>query len=663
MNVNFIKHQFPLKHYLNTMAKSNRSTVQVIDEDVALRNIMEGTATETGERFFAALVENLAKSLNTRGAWVTEYLEEFRKLRSIAFWFGGEWISDYEYDISGTPCGTVIENRRLVHIPEKVIELYPRDRDLKPMNAVSYMGMPLTDLDGSILGHLAVLDSRPMPKNKRAQAIIQIFAARAGAELQRIRAETEVREREEKLSRILDSAMDAIIELDHNFNILYINAAAEKIFGWESDGHTGQSFKNFLSTESRGKLTYLARTLDSHPENQKYLWIPGGIKVVNREFKDFLAEATLSRFETKGGAFYTIILRNVNERLEAEQKILSLSQESEYLREEINALQGFEDIIGQSESLIKVLRDVEQVADTDSTVLILGETGTGKELIARAIHKASRRHDKHLIKVNCAAIPSTLIESELFGHEQGAFTGATKKREGRFSIADGSTIFLDEIGELPLDLQVKLLRVLQEGEFEPVGSSHTRKVDVRVLAATNRDLNREVQEGNFREDLFFRLNVFPIVVPPLRERKDDIGTLASAFAKKFAQRMGREVEPPSREIVLRLQAYDWPGNVRELENVIERAVITSRSGRLNVDRALPEVPQSIDETPTFSTEEIIKKVLNSRELQELERQNIVLALDRSDWRVSGENGAAKLLGIPPTTLSSRMKALGIKKPK
>lgn len=663
MNVNFIKHQFPLKHYLDTMAKSNRSTVQVIDEDVALRNIMEGTATETGERFFAALVENLAKSLNTRGAWVTEYLEEFRKLRSIAFWFGGEWISDYEYDISGTPCGTVIENRRLVHIPEKVIELYPRDRDLKPMNAVSYMGMPLTDLDGSILGHLAVLDSRPMPKNKRAQAIIQIFAARAGAELQRIRAETEVREREEKLSRILDSAMDAIIELDHNFNILYINAAAEKIFGWESDGHTGQSFKNFLSTESRGKLTYLARTLDSHPENQKYLWIPGGIKVVNKEFKDFLAEATLSRFETKGGAFYTIILRNVNERIEAEQKILSLSQESEYLREEINALQGFEDIIGQSESLIKVLRDVEQVADTDSTVLILGETGTGKELIARAIHKASRRHDKHLIKVNCAAIPSTLIESELFGHEQGAFTGATKKREGRFSIADGSTIFLDEIGELPLDLQVKLLRVLQEGEFEPVGSSHTRKVDVRVLAATNRDLNREVQEGNFREDLFFRLNVFPIVVPPLRERKDDIGTLASAFAKKFAQRMGREVEPPSREIVLRLQAYDWPGNVRELENVIERAVITSRSGRLNVNRALPEVPQSIDETSTFSTEEIIKKVLNSRELQELERQNIVLALDRSDWRVSGENGAAKLLGIPPTTLSSRMKALGIKKPK
>jgi PAS domain S-box-containing protein len=645
------------------MAKSNRSTVQDIDEDVALRNIMEGTATETGERFFAALVENLAKSLNTRGAWVTEYLEEFRKLRSIAFWFGGEWIGDYEYDISGTPCGTVIENRRLVHIPEKVIELYPRDPDLKPMNAVSYMGVPLTDIDGSILGHLAVLDSRPMPKNKRAQAIIQIFAARAGAELQRIRAETEVREREEKLSRILDSAMDAIIELDHNFNILYINAAAEKIFGWESNGHTGQSFKNFLSTESRGKLTYLARTLDSHPENQKYLWIPGGIKVVNREFEDFLAEATLSRFEMKGGAFYTIILRNVNERIEAEQKIFSLSQESDYLREEINAIQGFEDIIGQSESLIKVLRDVEQVADTDSTVLILGETGTGKELIARAIHKASRRHDKHLIKVNCAAIPSTLIESELFGHEQGAFTGATKKREGRFSIADGSTIFLDEIGELPLDLQVKLLRVLQEGEFEPVGSSHTRKVDVRVLAATNRDLYREVQEGNFREDLFFRLNVFPIVVPPLRERKDDIGTLASAFAKKFAQRMGREVEPPSQEIVLRLQAYDWPGNVRELENVIERAVITSRSGRLNVDRALPEVPQSIDETSTFSTEEIIKTVINSRELQELERQNIVLALDRSDWRVSGENGAAKLLGIPPTTLNSRMKALGIKKPK
>ncbi len=645
------------------MARYNRSSVTDIDEDAALRNILEGTATETGERFFAALVENLAKSLNTRGAWVTEYLEEYRKLRSIAFWFGGEWISDYEYDISGTPCGTVIENRRLVHIPEKVIELFPRDPDLKPMNAVSYMGVPLTDTDGSILGHLAVLDSRPMPKKKRAQAIIQIFAARAGAELRRIRAESEVREREEKLSRILDSAMDAIIELDHDFHILYINAAAEKIFRWEPNRHIGQSFKDFLSTESRGKLTYLARTLDSHPENQKYLWIPGGIKVINGESEDFLAEATLSRFEVKGRTFYTIILRNVSERIEAEQKILLLSQESEYLREEINTLEGFEDIIGQSKSLIKVLRDVEQVADTDSTVLILGETGTGKELIARAIHKSSRRRDKHLIKVNCAAIPSTLIESELFGHEQGAFTGATRKREGRFSIADGSTIFLDEIGELALDLQVKLLRVLQEGEFEPVGSSNTRKVDVRVLAATNRDLNKEVLEGNFREDLFFRLNVFPIVVPPLRERKNDIGALASAFAEKFAQRMGRTIEPLSKDIVLRLQAYDWPGNVRELENVIERAVITSRSGKLNIDRALPEAPQSTDDQSSAYSKEAQARVLSSRELQELERRNIVLALDQSDWQVSGENGAANLLGVPPTTLSSRIKTLGIKRPK
>ena len=230
----------------------------------------------------------------------------------------------------------------------------------------------------------------------------------------------------------------------------------------------------------------------------------------------------------------------------------------------------------------------KEVAATDATVLILGETGTGKEVIARSIHRTSRRHNKPLIKVNCAAIPATLIESELFGHEAGAFTGATKKRDGRFAMAHGGTIFLDEVGELPLDLQSKLLRVLQEGEFEPVGSSQTRKVDVRVLAATNRDLQRAIGEGKFREDLYYRLNVFPIELPPLRERRGDIGALAAAFAEKFAKSMGRSIEPLSADCIRRLEAYRWPGNVRELQNIIERAVITARDGKLNLDRALPE---------------------------------------------------------------------------
>jgi transcriptional regulator with GAF, ATPase, and Fis domain len=293
-------------------------------------------------------------------------------------------------------------------------------------------------------------------------------------------------------------------------------------------------------------------------------------------------------------------------------------------------------------------------------VLILGETGTGKELIARAIHRASRRRDKPLIKVNCAAIPATLIESEFFGHEQGAFTGATKKRDGRFALAHGGTIFLDEVSELPFDLQSKLLRVLQEGEFEPVGSAHTRKVDARVIAATNRDLGQAVRDGRFREDLYYRLNVFPILLPPLRERREDIGILAAAFAQKFARRMGRSLEPLSHNCLRRLETYNWPGNVRELQNIVERAVITSSDGNLNLDRALPETVNSPHIMPS-SDGAAAKHVRTAKELEELERQNLIAALESVDWKVAGSNGAAQLLGIKPTTLSSRMKALGIER--
>jgi len=352
----------------------------------------------------------------------------------------------------------------------------------------------------------------------------------------------------------------------------------------------------------------------------------------------------------------------VNGRLQAWQKIRSLTVEAEYLREEIKELRNAYEIVGQSEPVARVLRDVEVVAATDSTVLISGETGTGKELIARAIHKSSRRREKPLIRVNCATMPATLIESELFGHEQGAFTGATKRRDGRFALAHGGTIFLDEIAELAVDLQAKLLRVLQEGEFEPVGSSRTQKVDVRVIAATNRDLKQATREGKFREDLYYRLNVFPIELPPLRERGDDIGLLADKFAQRFAQRMGRSLAPLSEECLQRLRAYSWPGNVRELQNVIERAVITARDGRLNLDRALPETVKEISAEVAFSADGP-KRVRTAKELEELERANLLAALEATGWRVAGDTGAAQLLGVKPTTLSSRIKALGIERPR
>jgi transcriptional regulator with GAF, ATPase, and Fis domain len=342
--------------------------------------------------------------------------------------------------------------------------------------------------------------------------------------------------------------------------------------------------------------------------------------------------------------------------------IESLRDEAEYLKDEIQLLYHLGEIIGESKPFRKTLQHVAEVAPTDSTVLIYGETGTGKELIARAIHGSSLRKDRPLITVNCAAIPETLMESEFFGHEKGAFTGATQRREGRFSLADGGTIFLDEVGELNRELQAKLLRVLQEGEFNPVGSSQTRRTDVRVVAATNRDLSMAVQEGKFRTDLYYRLNVFPIHVPPLTQRGDDIRLLAEHFLAKFSKRMGRRMDPLSVDCIERLKAYDWPGNVRELQNVIERGVITARQNRLNLDHALPDRlnPENIKTpTPSDNREKSVKTV---RQLQQLERGNLLLALEKSQWRVAGKKGAAQLVGMPPSTFQSRMKALGIKRP-
>jgi transcriptional regulator with GAF, ATPase, and Fis domain len=318
----------------------------------------------------------------------------------------------------------------------------------------------------------------------------------------------------------------------------------------------------------------------------------------------------------------------------------------------------FHGIAGRSPALLAVLRDVRLVAVTDATVLVTGESGTGKELIARAIHESSGRWERAMVKVNCAAMPASLMESELFGHERGAFTGATARREGRFALADGGTIFLDEIGELPLELQAKLLRVLQEGEFEPVGSSRTRKVDVRVIAATNRDLEEEVRAGRFREDLYYRLNVFPVRVPALRERLDDIPLLVEAFLQRLAKRLGRSFDPPCGESLRCLRAHGWPGNVRELQNVVERAAISAVGSRLDFARALPAAPA---DQPAGTAESARRRVLTMRELQQIERNNLLLALELTGWRVSGDAGAAQLLGINPSTLASRIKALGLQR--
>ncbi|HET9038378.1 MAG TPA: sigma 54-interacting transcriptional regulator, partial [Myxococcaceae bacterium] len=316
------------------------------------------------------------------------------------------------------------------------------------------------------------------------------------------------------------------------------------------------------------------------------------------------------------------------------------------------SVHNFEEIVGRSPALLAVLAKVDRVASTDSTVLITGETGTGKELVARAIHSNSRRSERPLIKVNCAALPTGLVESELFGHEKGAFSGALARRLGRFELANGGTIFLDEVGEMPPDAQVKLLRVIQEHEFERIGGNQTIRTDVRLIAATNRNLQRAVQEGTFREDLFYRLNVFPVELPPLRERSGDIPLLARFFVDKYAVRVDRHIDTIAPETLEQLVAYRWPGNVRELQNLIERAMILATDRVLRIE---PETfggaarqPPSPEPTP-------------SKDLRTLQRDHILAALQRSDWVIEGERGAAKQLGLHPNTLRSRIKALGIRR--
>jgi len=333
---------------------------------------------------------------------------------------------------------------------------------------------------------------------------------------------------------------------------------------------------------------------------------------------------------------------------ELEELKEKLQEENIYLKEQMRLEQDLAGMVGRSATFQTVLDQIEQVARTDATVLVLGETGTGKELVARAIHERSRRRDGPLVRVNCAALPASLVESELFGHEKGAFTGALKRKPGRFELADGGTLFLDEIGDLPVELQAKLLRVLQEYSFERVGGSHTIDVDIRVIAATNRNLEKRLADNEFRQDLYYRLNVFRIECPALRERRDDIPDLVHYFVDRHSARFGKTVDKVPASVMRRLQAYHWPGNVRELENIIERALIVSRANVLEIgDWFVPDGGHGEEQEVSS--------------LQEVEKRHICRTLELTGWRVSGAGGAADRLGLKPTTLEARMKKLGIRR--
>lgn len=625
-------------------------------ENSFLLNLLEGTAHETGEEFFRLLVKNLSKVLNTFGAVVSDYVPERKSLQPRAYWLGNKWIEPLEYKIAGTPCEKVIKKATMFHIKDRVMEVYPQDNMLVEFSLASYIGMPFKDREGNVIGNLAIVDTKPLNIEPEFKAIFEIFGARAAAEMLRLNAEKTVREREQQLGRLVDGAMDGIIDFDDELDVHLINPAAARMFDIEH-GHAGINLNQYLADESQHKLRRYMQSFVDMPVEQRRIWISGGLDAKRTNDVPFKIEASLSQGANKGQYFYTLIIRDVNERIEAERKIRKLEEETAYLKDELLALQRNSEIIGESKAIQQAIKSIDQVAGTDASVLILGETGTGKELFARAIHENSQRKHKPLVTVNCAAIPKELVESEFFGHTKGAFTGAISHRVGRFEHANGGSIFLDEVGELPLDVQAKLLRVLQEGEFEPVGSTTSKKVDVRVIAATHRNLLEAVNKGEFREDLFYRLNVFPLNIPPLRDRGADIGLLANIFTQCCAKRMGRKIEGLSSDEINYLMSYHWPGNVRELQNVIERAVITAHRGKVNLNDILhlnkeTEVPVTLSDA-----DDVIR---TADQMRELEVNNIRRALDACNGRVSGKGGAADLLCMKSSTLSARIKALGIK---
>lgn len=616
--------------------------------DLMLRKIDEGTAAVTGSAFFPSLVKSLAEALEARYAFVSKFVEGTRtRVRTLAFWKGDGFLDSFEYDLPHTPCERVLSGEVCL-FPEKVQDLFPDHReDLAKLAVESYLAIPVFDRSGTVMGHLAVMDTKPMRDDPRVVSIFKMFGLRAGAELERLQIELRLRENEQQLRDLFDEAPIAYVNEGLNSKFIRANKMAMKTLGITTDQIEQTYGKSFIpdtpDAQRRLKEAFesIGKGVDTsgvvlelrRKDNGKPLWI-----------------RWWSRPDS-GGSYTRTMFLDITEQVLMEQEKARLEAQAVYLQEEIKGTHNFEELIGSSTSLKKVLKNVERVAPTDSTVLITGETGTGKELIARAIHNLSPRKERPLVKVNCAAIPGGLIESELFGHEKGAFTGALMKRIGRFEVADKGTIFLDEIGELPLDLQSKLLRVLQEGEFERVGGTQTFKVNVRIIAATNRNLDQLSKSGQYRPDLYYRLNVFPVHLPPLREREGDIPLLAQYFVRKCAANLGKKITRIPERMLGALQRYQWPGNIRELEHVIERAVILSEGPQLEPIEWL---------TPANGKASGKETVLT---LEEMERQHIVDVLERTNWRVSGDKGAAKILGLNPTTLEARMKKLGIERQK
>jgi formate hydrogenlyase transcriptional activator len=535
-----------------------------------------------------------------------------------------------------------------------------------------YAAAPLRTQDGFNLGTLCVMDRKPreltpseaemltklatlvmdqMELRLRARKVAELEQVERGMIEQLRQANAALGESEERFRDLFEEAPIAYVYEDLDTRLIQVNRAAMRILGIEPQAVAGTFGRSFVpdtldaQRRLREALESVGHGIDTsgvvlelrRKDNGKPVWIQWWSKPV------------------LGGNYTRSMFLDITDRVLMQQEQTRLQAQNDYLWEEIRSEHNFGYIIGGSPGLRKVMQQIRLVAPTDAPVLITGESGTGKELAARAIHDQSPRKERALIKVNCSAVPDNLFESEFFGHVRGAFTGALKDKPGRFELADGGTLLLDEIGEVPLPMQAKLLRVLQEQELERVGDSRSRKVNVRIVAVTNRDLKKDVDAGRFRQDLFYRLCVFPIELPPLRERREDIPCLVSHFVKLCARRMNRPVPRVTPATMSQLTSHDWPGNVRELQNAVERAVILSQGGPPQFDwLGAAKTTSVFPVTPADTT-----AVLTHAELKQRERKNLTAALAQTSGKVFGPDGAAALLGIKPTTLVSRLKALGL----
>jgi formate hydrogenlyase transcriptional activator len=690
-----------------------------------LWDVIDGTALTPGAAFFPALVNHLAAALGVQYVFVAECTDDTHtRVRTLAFWSRDTLADNIEFGLDGTPCEAVISGQVSCHTHDLQTR-FPRDTGLVDLGAQSYLGVPLIGTSGEILGHLAVLDIEPMEHDEARELLLRTFASRAAIELERLRTSNQIAALNQKLMqaaerarsllainnavvlnltrdalfRAITDALRPVMPFDRSTIFLYDDdrkvlrlvlaesAIPSELFtpGLELplDGsHAGAAFRHqrvFFRPDLAIERQYEGEDVLLREGFRSLVVVPlvvrgKSIGTLNLgSLKPMQYGAPEAELLQEVANQLALAIENMREYEEIGRLKAQLERENLYLREEILDEHNFTEIVGNSSGLRAALRTIDRVAPTDTTVLVLGETGTGKELVARAIHSRSPRQTHPLVKVNCGAIPAGLIESELFGHVKGAFTGALERRVGRFELADRGTLFLDEVGELPLDMQVKLLRVLQEQEFEPVGSSRTTKVDVRIIAATNRDLQQEVSVGRFRADLYYRLNVLPVRVPPLRERREDIPQLALLFVQRYAKRIGRTIAGVSRESMERLVAYPWPGNVRELENVIERALVLSAGPVLEVGpdllpKVLPsEMPGmasaagSVAPTlPVAAGHGTIDPAISPpNSLDDVQRLHIAATLDQTGWVIEGPRGAARILDLHPNTLRSRMKKLGL----